>query len=687
MANELVIVIFGLSLGAIYALVVLGLVLTYRVSKFLNLAHGAMGMLVTYVFWQFAMGWGWPLWLSVVLALGVVAPIVGVVTGGVLFRGLLGRDDASKIAGSVVLILVLNEVVSRIWSGSSKQLPSLMPTGSVAVGNAYVSWDQIIPVLLVIGIACVMTIALTKTSVGTQMRAVAENRALAAGYGVNVTRVEALGWAFATVLGASAGMLIAPLSALTPLGLTFLVVNGLAAAAVGRLTSVAGALAGAAALGIAQSEVTRLPASIVEKISNLPSAMPFLLLAVALAAMLRAGVDVGGGEADQTAGRQSAGERPRSTGTLRLGKALRRGQDRAGALNVRIAGTLSIGAVVSVGIATIVGAALDASWLFLMTSAAIWTVAFASIVLLNGLGRQVSLCQASFMGIGALAAARFQSVCVRGAATGQLCQPVNSPWRAWAAPLVAALVAGLVGVIVAIGASRVRGVMLAVVTLSFGFFLDNTIFPARDISGGEFGFPVQRPSGLTSSIGFWVLCAIVAAMAVFLVRNLSRSATGRVLRGIEQAPPAIAAFGFEPWAYKLGIFGLSAAMAGLAGYLYAALIADFHGSNYTTFLSLFLFVVVSIVGTHTALSPVVAAAFYVLVPKLLATWGGGSSDANLVYALGALGTLSLPGGVLGWVSLRRARRSADADGELGPPVWLVGLGRLYGEPASATPDT
>lgn len=675
MANELVIIIYGLSAGAIYAIVVLGLVLTYRVSKFLNLAHGAMGMLVTYVFWQFAVGWGWPLWLSVALALGVVAPIVGVVTGGILFRGLLGRDDASKIAGSVVLILVLHELVSRIWSGSAKQLPSLMPEGSIAVGDAYVSWDQIIPIFLALGIAGVMAVGLAKTGIGTQIRAVAENRALAAGYGVNVTRVEAMGWAFATVLGATAGMLIAPLSALTPLGLTFLVVYGLSAAAVGRLTSVTGALLGAVTLGIAQSEATRLPASIVEKISSLPSAMPFLLLVVALGVMLRAGIDVGGGESDQTAGKQSAGERPRATGTLHFSQAFRRAQLRGDGMNARAIAVWVFGAMASIGIAVLVGGALDASWLFLVTSAAIWTVVFASIGLLNGLGRQVSLCQASFMGIGALVAARFQSECVSGAATGQLCQPLDSPLRAWVAPLVAALVAGIVGVIIAIGASRVRGVMLAVVTLSFGFFLDNTIFPARDISGGEFGFPVQRPSGFTSSVGFWVLCAVVAALAVFLVRNLSRSATGRVMRGIEQAPPAIAAFGYEPWAYKLGIFGVSAAMAGLAGYLYSALIADFHGNNYTTFLSLFLFVVVSIVGTHTALSPVVAAAFYVLVPKLLSTWGGGSADANLVYALGALATLSLPGGVLGWISLRRSKRHRGTDQESMPPAWLVNSDR------------
>lgn len=670
MSKEIVLLVFGLSLGAVYALIVLGLVLTYRTSKFLNLAHGALGMVVTYIFWQLAVGWGLPTWLSAVLTLGLVAPIVGVVAGRVLFRGVMSKDDTSKIAASVIVILVLNEAVSRIWSAGARDVPSLMPAGSVAIGGARLGWDQLIPIGIAIGVAALIVLGLTKTSIGVQMRAVAEDRALAASFGCNVARVEAIGWALATVLAGAAGLLIAPLSALTPLSLTFLVVSGLAAAAVGRLTSVAGALAGAALLGVAQSEVVRLPAGVIEKISSPSSAMPFLLLAGAIGVMVRAGVDVGGGSADQAAGVRS-GPAPRWSGALRLGRALRRARRREPALAVRLLAWAAAAALAAGGTVA-VGSALDASWLFLFTAAAVWTVAFASVGLLNGLGRQVSLCQASFMGVGALVAARVGSSCAGGAATGQVCASVDSPARAWLAPVAAMVVAGLVGVLVAAGATRVRGVMLAVATLSFGFFLDNTIFPAREISGGEFGFPMQRPTGFTSPVAFWVLCAALALGAVLVVRNLGRSATGRVMRGIEQSPQAVAAFGIRPAAYKLATFGVSAAMAGLAGYLYGALLGSFTGGNYSTFLSLFLFVVVSMIGTHTATGPVVTAAFYVLVPKLLNSVGGEAGDANSIYALGALVTLSLPGGVLGWLSLRRAAARSQARGadDLAPPDWL-----------------
>lgn len=655
MANETILLLFGLGLGAIYALLVLGLVLTYRMSRFLNLAHGAMGMIVTYVYWQMATDWGWNRWLSLATALLVVAPALGIVVGRLLFRTLLERDDSAKIAGSVVVVLGLTELAGKVWGSAGGKLPKILPAGAIRVGDAFFGWDRTSIILVAAASSVAVGVLLTRTRLGAEMRAVAESRSVAGLFGVDVNRVEMIGWAMATSLAALAGILISSLGSLNSFQLTFLVISALAAAAVGRLTSIPGAVAGAVLLGVVQSEMSRLPADFVRRFGSLPAAAPFLLLVAALVVLIRIGRDVGDGDVDQTAGR--VGVTPRQSGTLRLGVALRRLRHRRA--YVSRAAWLALAMAVTAGAALLVAGALGAGWLFLVTTGAIWTVAFSSVSLLNGLGGQVSLCQASFMGVGALVAARFQQTCSTNPINGRTeCVPLEQGWRVWGAYLLAMAVAGVVGVVVAAGASRVRGVMLAVVTLSFGFFLDQTLFPSRDIAGGEFGYRMQRPAGFEGPTAFWVLCAVAAVLSVVLVRNLARSGTGRVLRLVEQSPPAAAAYGFATALYKVSVFGVSASLAGLAGALYASLLLSFQGTNYSSFASLLLFVVIYAVGTRRTLAPVVAGAAYILVPKLLSYWSPIEGYGNLAFALGALATLGLPGGLLGWLALRRDRAAA-----------------------------
>lgn len=674
MANELVTVLFGLSLGAVYALVVLGIVLTYRMARFLNLAHGALGMFVTHVYWQMAVDWHWPALLSALASVVVVAPLLGVVVGRLLFRRLLDRDDSAKIAGSVVLIVALTHLVGRIWKGRPGNLPELLPRGSVRIGDAFFGANRAVIIALAIAIAVTLGLTLSRTVVGFSMRAIAEDRLMAGLFGVNVARTEAIGWAAATSLASLAGILISELGRIDPLQLTFLVIYGLAAAAFGRMVGVAGALAGAAVLGVVQGELTRVPGDVVARFGSLPAAAPFVLLVIALVVMVRLGLDIGGGDTDQTGNRHGA--LPLQTGTLRIARALRRSRAPR-AVPTRVARVVGLVAF-TISAAALIGSLLNATWLFLFTLTAVWTVVFASMALLNGLGGQVSLCQASFMGVGALVAVRLQQTCSTNEITGRPeCRALSSDWRIWGGLIVAALVAGLVGVVVAAGTARVRGVMLAVVTLSFGFFLDQTILPSRDISGGELGYRMQRPTGFTSAAAYWVLCSLFAVGAVLLVRNLSRSGTGRVMRLVEQSPTAALAFGFAAPLYKVAVFGVSAAMAGVGGYLFAGLLQSYQGVNFNIFLSLLLFVVIYAVGTRRTMSPVAAGAAFVLVPKLLSYWPAVAGDANLVFALGALFTLGLPGGILGVLALHR-QRADEAARPPGP--------RPAGPPATVGPQ-
>lgn len=659
MTNELLFILFGLSLGGIYGLLVLGLVVTYRMSKFLNLAHGALGMFVTHVHWQLSVDWGLNQWVSMAVSVGLVAPLLGALVGRLLYRPLLTREDSAKIAGSVVLLTLLAEVVGKVWGTRPGELVRTLPRSTIGIGDAFIGWDRIIIMLIAAAAAVAVGYLLTRTRFGSAIRAVAESRRTAAMFGIDVNRVETAGWALATALAALAGILISELGTVNALQLTFLVIAALAAAAIGRLTSIVGAMAGAALLGIIQSEMARLPADIIQRFGSLPAAAPFLLLLVALGVLARLGVDVGGGDADQTGSQRETVAR--QSATLRLGRALRRRAD-GRRLFTQVRTLVLGGAAVAVGVAAL-GAGLDTTWLFVISTAAVFTTAFASVSLLNGLGGQVSLCQASFMGVGALAAARFQQSCSDNPITGRPeCIVLDSGWRIWGGILLAGLVAGFVGLIVASFSTRVRGVMLAVVTLSFAFFLDQTLFPSRDIAGGEFGYVMQRPTGFEGPIAFLVLAAVVAAGSIWLVRNLAGSATGRVMRLTEQSPTAASAFGFAAPLYKLAVFATSAAMAGVAGALYGALLESFQGLNYSVLTSLLLFLLAYAVGTRRTFGPVVAALAYTVVPKLLGYVDAVAEYGNLVFALGAMVALGLPGGILGWLSIRR-REVADSRAE------------------------
>lgn len=648
--NEVVMVIQGLASGGIYALVVVGLVLTYRMSRFVNLAHGAMGMFVTYVFWQLAVSWGVPRWLALVVSVCAVAPILGVLVGRVLFRGLLGREESAKVAGAIVVLLLLTQAVQKLWGTRATYLPDLLPTSSFRLGrDYYVGWSQVTIILIGASLAVGMGLVLHRTRLGVQMRAVAESRAQAAAFGINVARTESVGWALATSLASLAGILVSSISTINPETLTLLVITGLAAAACGRLVGMVGAIAGSAIIGIVQSELTRLPGSFVSTWGSIPAAAPFVLLVVAMAVLSVRGKDIGGRAEDDQIGRAQTDQLLRS-GTLKLSSALRR-RLRAGA-SIRSGGRMVKLIVIAgcvAGALTGVGFGLRTStWLFLLTTAVVWSIAFSSMALLNGLGSQVSLCQAEFMGIGALVAARVQVHCTAMTANGSSCAVVHQAWRPWVAMVVAAAVSGAVGMLVAAGTTRVRGIMLAVITMSFGYALDQTIFPSLNISGGDFGFPVQRPAGFTSDIGYWVFCGLVLLLAIAGLRAVGRSGSGRAIHLGEQAPLAATALGIRIPRYRLWVFGLSAAVAGLAGYLYSALVSSFQGLAYNISTSLLLFVILYAVGSRFILSPVLAGAAYVLIPKLLSYWHPLAGDAGVVFPVLALIALGLPGGFLGW---------------------------------------
>ena len=156
--NEFVsFVIAGLVTGSIYAVTASGLVVTYKSTGVFNFAHGAVGMLMAYLYWQLWQGWGWNPVLSLVIVLFVVAPVFALLVERILMRPLYGAALSTMIVVTLGLFLVLYGMVSTIWNQEiTRNLPQWFLGDQVTVFGVTLTYED----LITIGCAVVVALAL-----------------------------------------------------------------------------------------------------------------------------------------------------------------------------------------------------------------------------------------------------------------------------------------------------------------------------------------------------------------------------------------------------------------------------------------------------------------------------------------------------------------------------------------------
>lgn len=244
----------GLSAGSAYALVALGLVLVYQASRVLNFAHGDMAAIAAFVAYTL---------LSAQLPFGVAFG-AAVLAGGLLavafYFGILvpaQRRDATLL-GQVILTLglglTLQGLVAFIWGTEPQPLRfPLSDTRILRVG--VVSMSELNLGKLAVGLVCSVLLywVVQRTRVGLAMRAISENLPAAQTLGIPTRPLLALNWGLASVLGAIAGILLAPSLFLDPYFMLDPFLKGFAAAILGGLNSLPGAILGGLLLGVAES--------------------------------------------------------------------------------------------------------------------------------------------------------------------------------------------------------------------------------------------------------------------------------------------------------------------------------------------------------------------------------------------------------------------------------------------------
>jgi ABC-type branched-subunit amino acid transport system ATPase component/ABC-type branched-subunit amino acid transport system permease subunit len=282
-------------------------------------------------------------------------------------------------------------------------------------------------------------------------------------------------------------------------------------------------------------------------------------------------------------------------------------------------------------------------YVFIMATLALTAIVGIGLNILLGLTGQVSFGHVGFYAIGAYAVAI-------------LCTAAKLNF--WIALPVAIALSGAVGALLALPALRVKGPYLAMITIAFGFVVENGASEWRALTGGQNGI-MGVPSIQAFGTGFGergvaLLAIALAGLLTFAFWRLSSSSWGSAMRAVKDSETAAESVGLNPVAIKTLAFALSAACAGLAGALFAPL-SGFVTPSTFGFLQSILFVLVVIVGgAGTVSGPLVGAAIVVLLPEVLA----GLAEYRLLF-FGALMMVVLwlaPEGIVGAVQKGFRRR-------------------------------
>jgi branched-chain amino acid transport system permease protein len=274
----------GLSLGGVYALSGVGMVVLYRATGVLNLAFGATGAFGAFIAWQLINHSGvsfWPAFVVSVLVGGVVTLAYGMVFGPALAL----RDPLVKATATLGLALILLGVMDLLWpssGGASRALTVPTDNNTFQIGQISVTYTNVLALVLGLVVTVVAAAFLRFTKLGTAMRAMANDREITASLGVPVRRVTAAAWFGCGCLAGVAGVLLADLVALDSTTLTFLVISTLAATLVARLRSIAITFFAAIVIGLITAELTPI-----SSLSSYRDMTPFVVAAIALLVLSR----------------------------------------------------------------------------------------------------------------------------------------------------------------------------------------------------------------------------------------------------------------------------------------------------------------------------------------------------------------------------------------------------------------
>jgi ABC-type branched-subunit amino acid transport system ATPase component/branched-subunit amino acid ABC-type transport system permease component len=683
-------VLSGAVTGAIYSIMASGLVLTYTTSGIFNFAHGAVAFSVAYLYYQLHSA-GVPIVPAVVISAFVFAPLLGLGLDRLLLRRLAKAPVYARIVGTIGLLVALpamaqwlvvtvgNDVLGLGLIGNKAtdqgaQAPGIGPTPSHfyhPLHGVALSSDQLAVFVVAAVAAAALWFVLRRTRVGLEMRAVVDRDTLAGLRGVNAARASAIAWALTMVLAGLGGVLIAPLFNLSDVIFTLVVLGSLAAVVLGGLRSLPITFAGGLLLGVVQNLVagydTILPKAIAN-LTGLRSAVPYLLVLVL-------GL-IFGRDRSRQAG-SVADDRPRPDH--------RRGMS---AIRRRVPWAVFVIAIVGFSMQWI-----HVTWLradpyaqTVIAQSLAMAIIFLSFVIVTGMGGMVSLAQATFVTAGGFAAGW---ALTRNWGLNIPLIAIHGRLNFMLAALIGAAAGAVLGALIALPATRLGAVYLAVWSLAAAFFCSLIPFAWDPIGKGQLGWTIRAPTLDVPGLN-WVhrlvirrggrfdfnnipdqilLFLALFGLLTLLIHSLMRSASGRAMLAVRSSQVAAQASGIRADRTRVLIFAVSAGIAGFGGVMLS--LFSFAASNSTAppYVGLFWLALAVLMGVRrpggALLAGFVFAAgtpvFHWLAADILP---GGTINAlvSSVYfvpilsGMGAIGLAQEPDGILSLAGQQKLTR-------------------------------
>ncbi len=557
MSQLWVFIVVGFAAGGAYALTAIGVVTVYRGSGVLNFAHGGIGMVGTFAFWEVygntlatrndspMAHWG----LAPSLVVGVLlGAAVGLLVYAVVMYPLRNASELARVIASLGVLLVLQNVALLNYQADPVIIGRFMGQDSFDFLGAPLKVDTAVVCVLCIVLPIALNLLFRLTRLGLSATALRAKPVAASTLGISPHPTGIITWALGGALAAAGGILALPVIGLSPTRLTLLINYAFAASLLGKFRSYTVAVVAAFAMGIAESIMVLYDVASWIRLST-----PFVVILAAL---------VAGGTA--VPGRGFAESR-----MPRVGSGLLK----------------PIPIAIVAGISTFLLLGLNSGWATTMVNASIAALVSLSIVIVTGYAGQISLAPFAIVGVATLLVAHTVGDWNLGYELG----------------LPVALLSGAgIGFLIGLPAVRVRGLDLTVVTLGFGIVVSDAVLTYVPFLGGAVGtqgfsgLPVPQPQlfgadfdSATQPYRFGVLCVVTAALLAFGVANLRRSRAGRRLLSARANERGAAALGISVGGAKIAAFTLGGAIAGVAGWLTVFRTRIITFDNFDVFRSIF----------------------------------------------------------------------------------------------------
>lgn len=601
--------VLGITQGLIYGLLALGIVLVYKGSRVLNLAHPYFGLLCAFVahwltakagYLPFAKGSPGRFAIAAVIALALVG-----LNGLSIEHSLIRKLRTAPRLITLVLTIALGQgtlgLVYVIFNRTEKQasearfLPAFFDAqfnvGNLAVKAGFI---QIFIAVPLIGLALAAFFKYTKF--GIAVRAAAENAESARLLGISVDKVSSFTWVLGSMMAGVAGLLISVQRGgldITTLTTGFLVYS-LAAALVGGLTSLPGAMVGGMIVGMSETMLNMLVVDMAPGFWREVLKPELLVFVVVMIVLLFKPAGLFGQ-------REETEDKVAFVPVLRnLPQALRD--------SPYSAWTGRAGTGLAVLLAVAVSFATGQTTNLILVKVLVYAILGVSLTVLMGYTGQISLGHWALVGFGSFLTA---NLFTRAHVPFLLTIPMVFVWGM------------LLSLLIGLPALRIRGLYLAIVTLAFAFFSEFTLFNTTAFAGSQNGIRMQRPKlgpldlRDPSNRPLFLYGLILLGFSLWLARNISRSRTGRALFALRENEKAAATLGVDLTIAKLTGFALSGGLAALAGSLYALSNPTVIARNFPAATSLVVVGIVMIGGIGSLQGAILGAIVVAGLPNLL----------------------------------------------------------------------